>query len=528
MNRISLGNRLKKRRKELGFTQKEVAGKSGISVSYLNLIENNRRDISGKILKNIASALELNVNQLTGIADERLLQDLIDIANDPLMRQLNLEANAPQELVGSFPGWSKGITHIYNSYSEVRDKLNDLSDILPGDMLPEESTHRMLSLITSIRSFSEILAEEDIGEMDRERFSKKIAGESRQLGEITKSLMDLLDLSGTETPQPFPMGEVEDFLIDKQNFFPELEEGAWDLRKKLSRSGLPLENTIVDYINENMGISLSYSKSLAQGAIGNTGRYQYNISTRDLVLNEKLPKQTILFQLAKFIVEHSLKVEIDKISNNPRFTSKEARRLAFQAMARYAAGALLFPYEEFLEEAQSCRYDIQLLGQHFRGSYEQICHRLVTLRKPGSEGIPFAFLRTDIAGNLSKRFNLPSLRFPRHGSACPLWISYRSFMTPNSVRTQLARMPDQQMFLFISRTVSKSTDTYGTPEQIYSVLLACDVANLDKIIYGDGYDLSKETLITDAGINCKLCPRTNCRHRAHALIHPLTRNQKQD
>ncbi|MGH1351260.1 MAG: helix-turn-helix domain-containing protein [Methyloligellaceae bacterium] len=528
MNRISLGNRLKKRRKELGFTQKEVAEKSGISVSYLNLIENNRRDISGKILKNIASSLELNVSQLTGVADERLLQELLDIANDPLMGRLDLETSAPQEIVGSFPGWGKGIAHIYNSYREVRDKLNDLSDILPGDMLPEESTHRMLSLITSIRSFSEILAEEEIGEMDRERFSRKIAGESRQLGEITKSLMDLLDVSGTETPQPFPMGEVEDFLIDKQNYFPELEEGADILRKKLSKGGMPLENTIVDYLNETMGISLSYSKNLSLREAGNAGRYQYNSNTKHLVLNEKLPKRTILFQLTKFIVEFSLKEGLNQIAGNPRFTSTESRRLAFQAMARYAAGALLFPYDEFLEEAQNCRYDIQLLGQHFSGSYEQVCHRLVTLRKPGAEGIPFAFLRTDVAGNLSKRFNLPNLRFPRYGSACPLWISYRTFMTPNSVRTQLARMPDQQMFLFISRTVSKSTDTYGTPEQIYSVLLACDVAHLDDIIYGDGYDTAKETLITDAGINCKLCPRTNCSHRAHALIHPLTRNQEQD
>ncbi len=528
MNRISLGNRLKKRRKELGLTQKEVAERSGISVSYLNLIENNRRDISGKILKSIAGSLELNVHQLTGVADERMLQELLDIANDPLMGQLNLEANAPQDLVGSFPGWSKGITHLFNSYREVRDKLNDLSDILPGDMLPEESTHRMLSLITSIRSFSEILAEEDIGEMDRDRFTKKIAGESRQLGEITKSLMDLLDVSGTETPQPFPMGEVEDFLIDKQNYFPELEEGADRLRSHLSKDGLPLENAIVDYINENMGISLSYSKTLSISESSNIGRYQYNHNTKHLILNEKLPKKTILFQLAKFLVEHALKEEFEGITGNPRFTSTESKRLAFQAMARYTAGALLFPYDEFLEEAQNSRYDIQLLGQHFSGSYEQVCHRLVTLRRPGAEGIPFAFLRTDVAGNLSKRFNLPNLRFPRYGSACPLWISYRSFMTPNSVRTQLARMPDQQMFLFISRTVSKSTDTYGTPEQIYSVLLACDIVHLDKIIYGDGYDTAKETLITDAGINCKLCPRTNCRHRAHALIHPLTRNPEQD
>lgn len=521
MNRIPLGSRIKKRRKELGLTQKKVAELAGISISYLNLIENNRRAVTDKVLDNVSSALEMTSAQLAGVADERLLQELEEVTKDPVLGQIDFEIGASQDLVGSFPEWSKGIVHLYNSYRDVRNSLDELSDILPGDMLPAESSHRILSLITSIRSFSEILAEEDLGELDRERFSHRIANESRQLGEITRSLLDLLDMSGTETPQSFPMNEVEDFLIDNQNYFPDIEENTEAFLKKLKSDGRTLETALVDYLNERMKITLAFSKKIEAGEGGVINRYIFEDNNRKLVMNESLPKRTILFQLAKIILEHVLKDQLQEITRSPAFTSDQSRRMAFQAMSRYAAGSLLFPYDEFLEEAEACRYDIQMLGQHFQGSFEQICHRLVTLRKNGSEGIPFAFLRSDAAGNLSKRFNLPNLRFPRYGAACPLWVIYRAFMSPGTVCTQLARMPDRQTFLFISRTVSKSTYSYGTPEQIYSVMIGCDAAHMVKTIYGDGYNLEKSSLVTEAGINCKLCPRSNCRHRSHALIHPL-------
>ncbi len=505
----------------MGLTQKKVADLAGISISYLNLIENNRRAVTDKVLESVSVALEMSPGQLTGVADERLLQELEEVTKDPILGQIEFESNAAQEFVGSFPEWSRGVVHLYNSYRDVRNSLDELSDILPGDMLPAESSHRILSLITSIRSFSEILAEEDLGELDRERFSQRIANESRQLGEVTRSLLDLLDMSGTESPQSFPMNEVEDFLIDNQNYFPEIEKQTERFLKKLKSDGRTLETALVDYLNDNMKITLAFSKKFEVGEGASSIRYNYDEQSRKLTVNESLPKRTILFQLAKIILEHVLQDALHEITASPAFTGEQSRNMAFQAMSRYAAGSLLFPYDEFLEEAETCRYDIQMLGQHFQGSFEQICHRLVTLRKPDAEGIPFAFLRADAAGNLSKRFNLPNLRFPRYGAACPLWAIYRAFMTPNSVCTQLARMPDMQTFFFISRTVSKSTYSYGTPQQIYSVMIGCDAAHMDKIIYGDGFDTAKTSLITEAGINCKLCPRTNCRHRSHALIHPL-------
>ena len=58
-------------------------------------------------------------------------------------------------------------------------------------------------------------------------------------------------------------------------------------------------------------------------------------------------------------------------------------------------------------------------GRRFQASFEQVCHRLTTLRRPGAEGVPFHFLRIDIAGNISKSFSASGIRFARFSGCLP-------------------------------------------------------------------------------------------------------------
>ncbi len=75
----------------------------------------------------------------------------------------------------------------------------------------------------------------------------------------------------------------------------------------------------------------------------------------------------------------------------------------------------------FLADAEAQRYDIETLRQLYTASFEQVAHRLVSLRKPGEPGLPFGFLRSDAAGRLTKHFPLPGLPLPSSGHACPRW-----------------------------------------------------------------------------------------------------------
>lgn len=67
------GSRIRERRVMQGIKQAVLANDIGISASYLNLIEHNRRRIGGKLLLDIAARLEVEPQALTEGAEAALL-----------------------------------------------------------------------------------------------------------------------------------------------------------------------------------------------------------------------------------------------------------------------------------------------------------------------------------------------------------------------------------------------------------------------------------------------------------------------
>ena len=51
---IPIGQRVRERRRELNLTQGELARRAGMSVSYLSLIEHDKRTIGGRLLQRLA------------------------------------------------------------------------------------------------------------------------------------------------------------------------------------------------------------------------------------------------------------------------------------------------------------------------------------------------------------------------------------------------------------------------------------------------------------------------------------------
>ena len=67
----TVGERIKARREELGWTQDDMATKAGISKSFLSDIENGKRNIGADKLLDIARALSLSLDFLmTGKASK--------------------------------------------------------------------------------------------------------------------------------------------------------------------------------------------------------------------------------------------------------------------------------------------------------------------------------------------------------------------------------------------------------------------------------------------------------------------------
>src|SRR5436305_1776253 len=112
---------------------------------------------------------------------------------------------------------------------------------------------------------------------------------------------------------------------------------------------------------------------------------EYNPITRQLFLSELLPPSSRTFQLAYQIGNLGWRREIDLLASPGKFTSQAADKLARSALANYFAAAVLMPYERFLEAARRTRYDVEILQLRFSASFEQVCHRLTTLRRAGAE-----------------------------------------------------------------------------------------------------------------------------------------------
>jgi transcriptional regulator with XRE-family HTH domain len=60
----SVGERIKKRRNELGWTQDMLAQKAGVSKSFLSDLENGKRNVGADTLLEIARALSLSLDYL--------------------------------------------------------------------------------------------------------------------------------------------------------------------------------------------------------------------------------------------------------------------------------------------------------------------------------------------------------------------------------------------------------------------------------------------------------------------------------
>lgn len=192
MARTLMGTRIRERRRAKKLTQTALAKTVGISSSYLNLIEHNRRGIAGKILISLARELGLQPSDLSEGADVALINTLAEAAkNNP---KSGPEVDRIEEFVGRYPGWAKLIGNLSRITRDQGETLTAMTDQMAHDPFLSETMHQILSKITSIRSTASILATETEipGDM-HDRFLKNLHSDSQLLSDITQKMVDFFD-----------------------------------------------------------------------------------------------------------------------------------------------------------------------------------------------------------------------------------------------------------------------------------------------------------------------------------------------
>lgn len=516
-----IGVTLRERRRVLGLTQTALAAQAGISASYLNLIESDKRSIGGALLKRIADALGLTLSELDGAAERRLVADLAELCGEPLLADLQLEPDSTPALAGRHRAWARALARLHRAWIDRGQAVNALSDRLQQDPFLREAVHNLLTQATAIRSSAEILqTDEGLDAVRRARFVAIVDHESARLAEVARSLATFFDKDAAGTRSVTPADEVDDFFFDRDNHFAELEQAAAAFRLGGAAGGDCSEAMLAEYLRSRHGIEVRL-RPVAEFMPGDVRHMvAFDAASRSLVLAEEAMPATRRFELARLAAELFTQGQPvdDLLTQAGQLTTDAARQRARRALGAYLAGAVLLPYEPFLDAALGMRHDLDRLVQRFGASFEQVCHRLVTLRRPGAAGVPFALMRVDAAGSTGKRFPLPRLALPRHGSACPMWAVYQALHVPGTIVRQLAEFPDGQRLLFVARTVEKSRPAFSLPRRLQSIMLACDALHADQTVYGAGLDLSSSAPAVPVGPNCRLCVRRNCVYRAEDPI----------
>jgi predicted transcriptional regulator/transcriptional regulator with XRE-family HTH domain len=458
-----LGGRVRALRRRAQVTQTQLASRLGISPSYLNLIEQNRRPLSAPLLLKLAGVLDVDLKTFSPDADTRRIGGLLEAFGDPLFDDDHVTTQEVRELAEASPGVADAVVRLYAAYRHVVQSMDSLAARLPDGEAPAGA--------------------------------------------------DALRL---------PTEEVSDLIQRHMNYFPALEDGAARVWRDARLDSGDMADRLTRYLQAHCGVTVRLERA---GAMDRATR-RYDPGRRELTLSEVLRRGSRNFQLAWQIGLLTQPDALDAIAADPLLTSAESRALCRVALASYFAAAVLMPYDAFLAAARDARYDVELLGHRFRVNFEQTCHRLTTLRQPGREGVPFHMVRVDIAGNISKRFSASGLRFARYSGACPRWVIFAAFLTPGEIRTQLSEMPDGTRHFWIARTVRKTRGGYHAPRTEFALGLGCDVRDAGNLIYAEGVNLEAREAVVPVGVTCRACERTDCEQRAFpALQHRLSINE---
>jgi XRE family transcriptional regulator, fatty acid utilization regulator len=453
----SVGHRLRALRLQRNVKQSAAAHDLGVSAAYLNLIEKGKRVTPFPLLWKALRLYGVDPEEfMSNLGEGRVDETLAALLDEPLLRTLNLDPESLQSLSAE-PRLAGTVAALFNLYKNTRTQLENVM----GQLSADERTR------------------------------------------ATASEGDRLDYS--------PFDEVTDFLQAHHNYFPELEEEAEALRQDFKLGRTVLSDQLAKLLHERFGVEVK-----PEGPAGGSSVVRrLDLEAKTLTISPTLADQAAKFQLASSIgllVLDKTRL-LDRIITS-RTRHAETPRLIKVNLANYFAGALMLPYGDFFKEVQRTRYDLEFLTGVFGVTYETIAHRVCNLADPRRRGLPFHFIRADVAGNISKRYSGTGLKFTSTGS-CGKWAVHMAFLNPSQLTRQYSIMPDGTTYFCFARVQLQPVEGSLARGTAYSIGLGTHAENAKMLAYGlPSNDVRKDAV--PVGLSCRFCERPDCNQRAAA------------
>src|SRR6056297_3092473 len=131
--KLYAGAKLREVRTRIGLTQKDFAAKLGVSLPYLNQMENNNLPVSTSVVLGLAREFGLDVTELGSGDTERLVSDMREAIADPIFAETAPPLSDLRLAASNAPALARAFLDLHRAYRQTHERLASLDEALGQD-----------------------------------------------------------------------------------------------------------------------------------------------------------------------------------------------------------------------------------------------------------------------------------------------------------------------------------------------------------------------------------------------------------
>ncbi|WP_306115382.1 MULTISPECIES: short-chain fatty acyl-CoA regulator family protein [unclassified Roseovarius] len=128
--KLYAGAKLRETRQRLGLTQKDFAAKLGVSLPYLNQMENNNRPVSTTVVLALAQEFGFDVTELSTGDAERMVSDMREALADPIFGDTSPPLADLRLTASNAPALARAFLELHSAYRQTHERLASLDEAL--------------------------------------------------------------------------------------------------------------------------------------------------------------------------------------------------------------------------------------------------------------------------------------------------------------------------------------------------------------------------------------------------------------
>ena len=128
--KLYAGVKLRELRQRLSLTQKDFAAKLGVSLPYLNQMENNNRPISSTVLLGLVQEFGFDVTELSSGDGERIVSDMREALADPIFAETQPPLADLRLAASNAPTLARAFLELHSAYRQTHERLASLDEAL--------------------------------------------------------------------------------------------------------------------------------------------------------------------------------------------------------------------------------------------------------------------------------------------------------------------------------------------------------------------------------------------------------------